>query len=53
MEEERRLAYVVDYSSKRKIYLCLMQTDECNFGSIKMNKRSRFLDEVPNKTNAF
>ena len=48
MEEERRLAYVAITRAKEKLFMsyanCRMQ-----FGSIKNNKRSRFLDEVPNK----
>ncbi|MGX7111392.1 ATP-dependent helicase [Gemella cuniculi] len=48
MEEERRLAYVAITRAKEKLFLSYSNR-RMQFGSIKMNKRSRFLDEVPNK----
>ena len=48
MEEERRLAYVAITRAKEKLFMSYANR-RMQFGSIKMNKRSRFLDEVPNK----
>jgi len=48
MEEERRLAYVAITRAKEKLFLSYANR-RMQFGSIKNNKRSRFLDEVPNK----
>ena len=46
--EERRLAYVAITRAKEKLFMSYANR-RMQFGSIKMNKRSRFLDEVPNK----
>ena len=48
MEEERRLAYVAITRAKEKLFMSYANR-RMQFGSIKNNKRSRFLDEVPNK----
>ena len=48
MEEERRLAYVAITRAKERLFMSYANR-RMQFGSIKMNKRSRFLDEVPNK----
>ena len=48
MEEERRLAYVAITRAKDKLFMSYANR-RMQFGSIKNNKRSRFLDEVPNK----
>ena len=48
MEEERRLAYVAITRAKEKLFMSYANR-RMQFGSIKMNKQSRFLDEVPNK----
>ena len=48
MEEERRLAYVAITRAKEKLFMSYANR-RMQFGSIKMNKRSRFLDEVPSK----
>ena len=48
MEEERRLAYVAITRAKEKLFMSYANR-RMQFGSVKNNKRSRFLDEVPNK----
>ncbi len=48
MEEERRLAYVAITRAKEKLFMSYANR-RMQFGSIKNNKRSRFLDEDPNK----
>ncbi len=48
MEEERRLAYVAITRAKEKLFMSYANR-RMQFGSIKNNKRSRFLDEVTNK----
>ena len=48
MEEERRLAYVAITRANEKVFMSYANR-RMQFGSIKNNKRSRFLDEVPNK----
>lgn len=48
MEEERRLAYVAITRAKEKLFMSYANR-RMQFGSIKNNKCSRFLDEVPNK----
>ena len=52
MEEERRLAYVAITRAKEKLFMSYANR-RMQFGSIKNNKRSRFLDEVPNKLMRF
>lgn len=47
MEEERRLAYVAITRAKEKLFMSYANR-RMQFGNIKMNKHSRFLDEVPN-----
>lgn len=48
MEEERRLAYVAITRAKERLFMSYANR-RMQFGTIKNNRRSRFLDEVPNK----
>ena len=52
MEEERRLAYVAITRAKERLFMSFANR-RMQFGSIKMNRKSRFIDEVPKELTHF